>query len=908
MSKRILNGIDVTGAATLRTVADAGVNTDKFLVLNSSGVVAYRTAAELYSDLNIANLPASYTSVVKHQVKLGEAINKGQAAYVPIGFNSSTNMVVVKASNASETTSSKTMGLIETSGVTNDLVNIVTEGLLAGLDTSTATQGDPVWLGTGGNLIFGLANKPSAPAHLVFLGIVTRVNQNNGEIFVKVQNGFELGELHNYAEGSVQNNQVITYESATSLYKPKSISTILGYTPANASGTTNYLAKYSGATTLGNSLLYDNGTGVMIGTTSGVRLFTVFSTTFDNHISAIGTGPSVSLSDTAIGATYQGKIGLATDVNHYASGAVAGDMVVSSQTGSILFAFNSVQKAKIDASGNLTANSIIKSGGTSSQYLMADGSVSSGPALGNYVPNTRTLTINGTTYDLSADRSWTINVPTRSETVFTATANQTTFNVSYTVGNVEVFYNGSKMTPSEFTATDGTSIVLSSGIPAGTILTVVANGTGGGITKAALSATAPLVYDSNTGVFSIPAASGSQNGYLTSANWTTFNNKQNALTLTVTGSSGAATLVGAILNIPTYTLAGLGGQPALNGTGFVKISGTTISYDNSTYLTGITSSQVTTALGYTPYNSTNPNGYITSSGTAAAINQTIGANGDTNLVYAAIADNDFFRIRVGGASNAGWVEIATADDGTEPIYVRQYTGTFGTVTRTATILDGSGNTTFPGVVTASSFSGTIAWSNVSGRPTAVSSFSNDSGYITSSTGSNFTINNSSPTIYLQDTDHRSSMIHCNSNIFYVLRGSGTNTSSWSTYNGYWPLEINLENNNATFGGNITAVYDVTAYSDARVKKNIYTIENALDKVMNLRGVRYQRTDMEDDKFHIGVIAQETQPIVPEVVTENDKGHLNVAYGNMGGLFIEAIKELKKENNELRDILKRNNLI
>jgi len=47
--------------------------------------------------------------------------------------------------------------------------------------------------------------------------------------------------------------------------------------------------------------------------------------------------------------------------------------------------------------------------------------------------------------------------------------------------------------------------------------------------------------------------------------------------------------------------------------GFVKISGTTISYDNSTYLTGITSSQVTTALGYTPYNSTNPNGYITSS-------------------------------------------------------------------------------------------------------------------------------------------------------------------------------------------------------------------------------------------------------------------------------------------------------
>jgi hypothetical protein len=73
---------------------------------------------------------------------------------------------------------------------------VVTEGLLAGLDTSTATAGDPVWLGTNGDLIFGLTNKPVAPAHLVYIGVVTRVNQNNGEIFVHVQNGFELDELH----------------------------------------------------------------------------------------------------------------------------------------------------------------------------------------------------------------------------------------------------------------------------------------------------------------------------------------------------------------------------------------------------------------------------------------------------------------------------------------------------------------------------------------------------------------------------------------------------------------------------------------------------------------------------------------------------------------------------------------
>lgn len=77
-------------------------------------------------------------------------------------------------------------------------------------------------------------------------------------------------------------------------------------------------------------------------------------------------------------------------------------------------------------------------------------------------------------------------------------------------------------------------------------------------------------------------------------------------------------------------------------------------------------------------------------------------NTTTDLLYQQISDNDFFRIRTGGlsGSNSGFVEIATADDASEPIYVRQYTGVFTTLTRTATLLDGSGNTSFPGTVTA----------------------------------------------------------------------------------------------------------------------------------------------------------------------------------------------------------------
>lgn len=163
---------------------------------------------------------AGYTSKIQHEVKLAEDINAGQAVYVSgVNGNSGTNMLVSKASNNTEQTSSKTLGVLVSSGVTNDLRQIITEGLLEGLDTSTATAGDPIWLGTNGNLIFGLLNKPVAPAHLVFIGIVTRVQQNNGEIFVKIQNGYEIEELHNVLITNKQNGQILMFDSATGLWK-----------------------------------------------------------------------------------------------------------------------------------------------------------------------------------------------------------------------------------------------------------------------------------------------------------------------------------------------------------------------------------------------------------------------------------------------------------------------------------------------------------------------------------------------------------------------------------------------------------------------------------------------------------------------------------------------------------------
>jgi hypothetical protein len=172
------------------------------------------------------------TGFVRHQVKAGVAINKGQAVYVT--SSDGTNMIVGLASNASEATSSKTMGLLDATVSINGFANVVTEGLLAGLNTVGANSGDPVWLGVGGNLIYGLANKPYAPAHLVFIGIVTRVNANNGEIFVKVQNGFELDELHDVDLKTTLpiNGHLLGYNGT--LWVNKTIIGWLGYTPQDA--------------------------------------------------------------------------------------------------------------------------------------------------------------------------------------------------------------------------------------------------------------------------------------------------------------------------------------------------------------------------------------------------------------------------------------------------------------------------------------------------------------------------------------------------------------------------------------------------------------------------------------------------------------------------------------------------
>jgi hypothetical protein len=102
-------------------------------------------------------------------------------------------------------------------------------------------------------------------------------------------------------------------------------------------------------------------------------------------------------------------------------------------------------------------------------------------------------------------------------------------------------------------------------------------------------------------------------------------------------------------------------------------------------------------------------------------------------------------------------------------------------------------------------------------------------------------------------------------------------------------------------------YGYGGSSDERIKTNIKTIENALDKTLLLRGVEYNDIRIEPERKRIGLIAQETELIIPEVVRTGDDGLKSIEYQNLVGLLIEAVKEQQKQINDLKLILKNNNL-
>jgi hypothetical protein len=141
--------------------------------------------------------------------------------------------------------SAETIGLVTETIANNQEGFITTSGLVRGINTTGSLQGE-TWL--DGDILYLSPTvagsitkvKPVAPNHLIIIGYVISAHITQGTIFVKVDNGYELNELHNVKINGVANNNVLAYTLSTSIWENKTVETALGYTPYNATNPDGY--------------------------------------------------------------------------------------------------------------------------------------------------------------------------------------------------------------------------------------------------------------------------------------------------------------------------------------------------------------------------------------------------------------------------------------------------------------------------------------------------------------------------------------------------------------------------------------------------------------------------------------------------------------------------------------------
>lgn len=374
----------------------------------------------------------------------GATLLKGTVVY--INGATGNKPTIAKALATGDSTSAQTFGMLQADISNNANGYVVCVGDIIGLDTSAITEGTQLYLSstTAGAYT---STKQVAPAHLVYIGVVTRSHPTLGQIEVKIQNGYELDEIHDVSITSKTNKDFLVYESATDLWKNKSLGTVLA-------GTSSQFVKGDGSLD-SNTYALDSAVVHLTGaeTITGEKSFNNATSSSSIFVANSSTGNGISSFNTSTGnGLYlnNNSTGKGAYINNISSGiglfvnnttAATGLPFVIAKSNSNVFTIN-------DA-GEATGTKFVKSGGTSSQFLKADGSVDTNSYIlsvaanaplgstggttpvisitqattssngylsstdwntfNNKVPTARTLTINGTAYDLSADRSWTIS-------------------------------------------------------------------------------------------------------------------------------------------------------------------------------------------------------------------------------------------------------------------------------------------------------------------------------------------------------------------------------------------------------------------------------------------------------------------------------------------------------------------
>jgi len=364
--------------------------------------------------------------------KTGATLTKGTVVYINGGQGNLPT--ITKALATGDSTSAQTYGIVQNDITNNNNGYVVVAGRLSDLDTQAFTEGTQLYLSatTAGTYT---STKQYAPNHLVYVGIVVRAHPTQGVIEVKIQNGYEMDELHNVAAQTPTNNDGLFWEASTSLWKNKSIATVLGYTPQAQLNGTGFV-KASGTT-----ITYDNSTYLTTSAASTTYLPMVLSSTA-NFVDI--NGQQFSIYGSAGGFT---------------SGRIIVDPLFSALGYQNTGVFNGL---KILTNGNAE------------------------------------FTNSG----------------------ITRFFNQVRFDSTLTDGTYTYTLPGATGT-----------IALVGGAGVGTVTSVGLSSATSGVTIGSTPITT-----SGTITLAIATASGSQQGLLSSTDWTTFNNKQAALTNPVTGT------------------------------------------------------------------------------------------------------------------------------------------------------------------------------------------------------------------------------------------------------------------------------------------------------------------------------------------------------------------------------------
>jgi hypothetical protein len=322
------------------------------------------------------------------------------------------------AQATTDSLSAETIGLVTETIANNQEGFVTTSGIVRNINTTGSLQGE-TWL--DGDVLYlsptvaGNVTKVKtvAPNHLVIIGYVISAHVTQGSIFVKVDNGYELDELHNVLITSESNNEGLFYETSTSLWKNKSIATVLGYTASNDSTVVHIT---------GNE------------TIAGIKTFStapILSSLTASQLLALGASKNIQTLDTTVypsltelafvkGATSN----LQTQINAFSlvSGLLAveaqltyldmdytifdafysriiadgGTIESTSQLLSTLANLRSISYTAQSYIQQFNADKFVKLGGTTEQYLMADGKALSNIATNSTTSNLSLATLNST--------------------------------------------------------------------------------------------------------------------------------------------------------------------------------------------------------------------------------------------------------------------------------------------------------------------------------------------------------------------------------------------------------------------------------------------------------------------------------------------------------------------------------